>query len=65
MTKQIQNEMSDAQLDAVSGGSWSRECSGYKKRDNECGYKQKKHCGAEPPKYYDDCRPAYRPNRDA
>ena len=62
MTKQFQNEMSDAQLDAVSGGSWSRECGEYK-RDNDCDYNRKKsHCEPQR-KYDDDCRPTYRPNR--
>jgi hypothetical protein len=63
MTKQLQNEMSDAQLDAISGGSWSNDCGYNKKRDNDCDYDRKKnHCEPQR-KWNDDCRPEYRPRR--
>ena len=65
MTKQ--NEMSDAQLDAISGGCYSRECGEGRKRHNDCDDNYKKSWCDEGHRKerrdYDDCRPSYRPHR--
>ena len=64
MNNKIQNEMSDAQLDAISGGCYSHDCDEGHRRHNECDDSWKKSCGDEdrckPRRDYDDCRPSYR-----
>jgi hypothetical protein len=68
MTKQIQNALSDEQLDAISGGSYSRDCNDGYRRENDCDDSWKKDCGGDyhhrkERRDYDDCRPSYRPRR--
>ena len=66
MSNQIQNQMSDEQLDAISGGCYARECGEGRHRKNDCDDERKNTCWDDvhkPRREYNDCRPSYRPHR--
>ena len=68
MTKQLKNELSIEQLEAISGGSYSRDCDNGYRREKDCDNSWKKNCGGgehhkKQRRDYDDCEPSYRPHR--
>ena len=63
MNNRLQNELSDEQLDAISGGSYSKDCDDGRGKDNDRDDKKRGEHHRKHHRNADKCAPTYRAHR--